>query len=402
MNREHASILMRPLAKAVTKSLEHVRNLLRQSCLRNNNPNGPLKLDQNDLITEMLIESLKIFDKFFADFELAYVSAMVPVKSTYEYELQELISVLFSETLQRALRTKLLSQEMVDSCDPALMFTIPRLAIVQGLLSLNDEPLHLDRPAEQMSDMFRPFRVLLCRIRELMWTLDKKELYMLERLLCDNEDLDFDLKSVTDMTFDQDDMIDPMYLDCSTRLLQGKKKTHVNYDDPRTAQNIDIPSTSNYPVSDYSGTSPIQHQTPPNEDSLRIISDTAATLSSILSKEEKISGKNSDGELDSPNDSGISTETTSLDRSPGEEKKCKEVCKCCKRKSGRKGCVGGKEAARRTMNGRKRRQSESLSNGADSSSEESSDASSSGAYADTEDVATAVRAAKSRVRARYR
>ncbi|XP_044753227.1 lateral signaling target protein 2 homolog [Coccinella septempunctata] len=412
MNREHASILMRPLAKAVTKSLEHVRNLLRQACLRNNTPNGPLKLDQNDLITEMLIESLKIFDKFFADFELAYVSAMVPVKSTYEYELQELISVLFSETLQRALKTKLLSQEMVDSCDPALMFTIPRLAIVQGLLSPNDEPLHLDRPAELMSDMFRPFRVLLRRIRELMWTLDKKELYLLERLLCDNEDLALsDVKSVTDMTFDEDPcvMIDPIYLDYSTRLLQDESKSFMDKKGGRKDQSIDIPSTSTYPLVDYAGTSPIQHQSPPNEDSLKIISDAAATLSSILTKEEKNDAEESDGELDSPNDSGISTETASLDRSPtfeGEEKRCKEGCcgkTCkCRRKQGRTG--GGKQTtstSRRILSSRKRRQSESLLDG-DSSSEESSEASSSGAYADTEDVATAVRAARIRVRAKYR
>lgn len=134
MNREFESNAMRPLAKAVTRGLENVRNLLRDTCLRNNTPNGPIKLDSNELVTEVLLESLKIFDRLFAEFEFAYVSAMVPVKSTQEYELQELIGVLFSETLQRALKMSLLSQEMVDDCDPALMFTIPRLAIVSGLL----------------------------------------------------------------------------------------------------------------------------------------------------------------------------------------------------------------------------------------------------------------------------
>lgn len=36
--------------------------------------------------------------------------------------------------------------------------------------------------------MFRPFRTLLHKIRSLLWTLDRRELLALERLLCTNED----------------------------------------------------------------------------------------------------------------------------------------------------------------------------------------------------------------------
>lgn len=108
--------------------------------------------------TEKLIESLKIFDRLFADFELCYVGAMVPVKSTKEYEQQELVCVLFSETLQRALERGLLSQADVDNYEPALMFTIPRLAIVAGLLAPPGGPLCLNS-VETISEMFRPFRV---------------------------------------------------------------------------------------------------------------------------------------------------------------------------------------------------------------------------------------------------
>lgn len=60
----------------------------------------------------------------------------------------------------RALVKGLLTQEMVDDYDPALMFTIPRLAIVSGLLFYPYmSPLSLDQNASNMSDMFRPFRV---------------------------------------------------------------------------------------------------------------------------------------------------------------------------------------------------------------------------------------------------
>lgn len=59
----------------------------------------------------------------------------------------------------RALRLGLLTQEMVDQYDPALMFTIPRLAIVSGLLVYPEGPLSLDSGPHNMSEMFRPFRV---------------------------------------------------------------------------------------------------------------------------------------------------------------------------------------------------------------------------------------------------
>lgn len=86
------------------------------------------------------------------------MGAMVPVKSTKEYEQQELVCVLFSETLQRALERGLLSQADVDNYEPALMFTIPRLAIVSGLLAPPGGPLCLNSP-DNISEVFRPFRV---------------------------------------------------------------------------------------------------------------------------------------------------------------------------------------------------------------------------------------------------
>ncbi|BFF92618.1 lateral signaling target protein 2 homolog [Drosophila madeirensis] len=190
MNREVESKEMRPLAQAVTKSLGNVRVLLRDQCLRNNVPNSKtLHLDLNDFTTEQLYESLKIFDRLFAEFELSYVSAMVQVKSRHEYEMQQWIGVLFSETLQRALMIGLLDQDMVDAFDPGLMFSIPRLAIVAGLVVYAKGPLDMDMPGDQLSEMFRPFRTILIKIRDLLRNLNNQELYQLEKLLCTNEDI---------------------------------------------------------------------------------------------------------------------------------------------------------------------------------------------------------------------
>ena len=61
---------MRPLAKAVTKTLEKVRSLIREQCL-----------SPAPVYSETIHENLKIFDRLFAEFEFSYVSCMVHVKT---------------------------------------------------------------------------------------------------------------------------------------------------------------------------------------------------------------------------------------------------------------------------------------------------------------------------------
>ena len=62
---------MRPLAKAVTKTLEKVRSYLREQCL-----------SPTPHYTEEIHENLKIFDRLFSEFEFSYVSCMGHVKTT--------------------------------------------------------------------------------------------------------------------------------------------------------------------------------------------------------------------------------------------------------------------------------------------------------------------------------
>uniref|UniRef100_A0A8C4VM25 Lateral signaling target protein 2 homolog n=1 Tax=Gopherus evgoodei TaxID=1825980 RepID=A0A8C4VM25_9SAUR len=184
MNREIESMAMRPLAKDLTRSLEEVRNIIRDQALRDLN-----------LYTEKMKESLKHFDVLFAEFELSYVSAMVPVKSPKEYYVQQEVIVLFCETVERALKLGYLTQDMIDDYEPALMFTIPRLAIVCGLVVYSEGPLNLDRKPEDMSELFRPFHTLLRKIRDLLQTLTDDELHTLERNLCISQDVDFPVRT---------------------------------------------------------------------------------------------------------------------------------------------------------------------------------------------------------------
>ncbi|XP_072476134.1 lateral signaling target protein 2 homolog isoform X2 [Notamacropus eugenii] len=184
MNREIESMAMRPLAKDLTRSLEELRNLIRDQALRDLN-----------IYTEKMKESLKHFDVLFAEFELSYVSAMVPVKSPKEYYVQQEVIVLFCETVERALKLGYLTQDMIDDYEPALMFTIPRLAIVCGLVVYSEGPLNLDRKAEDMSELFRPFHTLLRKIRDLLQTLTEEELHTLERNLCISQDMEFSVRT---------------------------------------------------------------------------------------------------------------------------------------------------------------------------------------------------------------
>jgi len=177
MNKESESEAMRPLAKAVTKSLEKVRSLLREQVL-----------SINQDYTEKIRENLKIFDRLFADFEYNYVSCMVHVKSVKEYDLHQDLIVLFSDTLTRALKQEMVSQEVVDNYDPSLMFAIPRLAIVYGLLICTEGPLNVDRSHTDFPSLFLPFKNLLRKIRELLQTLEPNEVMVLEMLLCQLEE----------------------------------------------------------------------------------------------------------------------------------------------------------------------------------------------------------------------
>ncbi|KAL7985897.1 hypothetical protein Chor_011063, partial [Crotalus horridus] len=167
---EEDGVRLRPLAKDLLCSLEMVRMVLREQSL---NQPGPY--------SETIRRALIRFDVLFAEFELSYVSSLVSVKSPEEIYRQQEIVVLFCETVARALKLGYLTQEMIDGYEPQLMFTIPRLAIISGLLIYPDGPLNLERRPEEISRVFSPFYVLLRKIRDLLRVLSKEELYKLEK-----------------------------------------------------------------------------------------------------------------------------------------------------------------------------------------------------------------------------
>ncbi|XP_026518009.1 lateral signaling target protein 2 homolog, partial [Terrapene carolina triunguis] len=170
---EADGLQLRPLAKNLLCSLQLVRKVLREQSLSQASP-----------CSEPVRMALIRFDTLFAEFELSYVSLLVSLKSPEELYKQQEIVVLFCETVERALKLGYLSQDMIDGCEPLLMFTIPRLAIISGLLIYPEGPLSLDRTPEEMSKVFSPFHSVLKKIRDLLRVLSEEELDLLEKSLC--------------------------------------------------------------------------------------------------------------------------------------------------------------------------------------------------------------------------
>ncbi|KRY17903.1 Lateral signaling target protein 2 -like protein [Trichinella patagoniensis] len=169
VDRDFESDAIRPLAKALSRHIDDMREILKSQSLKN-----------PAVYPEKVRRSLHVFDHLFAEFELNYVSTMVPVKSAREYELQLELVVLFSETLLRAKARGYITDEQIETCDPTIMFSLPRLAIVCGLAIYPDGPLDLNRAVESTCEMLQPFRALFKKIRLLLNGLNEDELSTLE------------------------------------------------------------------------------------------------------------------------------------------------------------------------------------------------------------------------------
>ena len=112
---------------------------------------------------------------------------MCTVQTETQYLHQQEIAVLFSEATQRALQLKYFSKEDIEMMDPAVMFAIPRLAIICGIMIFPDGPINPERPSRDTPACFRSYRQLLARIKELLGFLTKEQLMKLERALCSAE-----------------------------------------------------------------------------------------------------------------------------------------------------------------------------------------------------------------------
>nr|CAD2124596.1 unnamed protein product [Meloidogyne enterolobii] len=180
VDREAESESIRPMAKTFVRHLEKLRDQLKEQAIRD--PSH---------YPDSIRTQLQVFDRLFAEFEFAYVSAMVPVKSVREYDRQLDVAVLFSDSIIqhfRAIKVGYINREQIDDCDPNVIIALPRLAIVWGLLYYPDGALDVKKDKDAFSEMFRHFHKLLIIVRNLLLTLSAEELCQLELKLVTGSD----------------------------------------------------------------------------------------------------------------------------------------------------------------------------------------------------------------------
>ena len=152
MNHEAESEMLRPMAKKLTNTLDHLRMELRQALT---------DIDTSFLVFSNqlslgLTEKMEKFDSLFATFEYEYVKAMLPIKTADEIEKLHELTVLFSEAVSSALKRRLIVQDDLEECQPHVLIAIPRLAIIFGLNQCSESPIY--RPQkDQLSTLFKPF-----------------------------------------------------------------------------------------------------------------------------------------------------------------------------------------------------------------------------------------------------
>ncbi|PAA61571.1 hypothetical protein BOX15_Mlig007384g1, partial [Macrostomum lignano] len=176
--REVEAESIRPLAIQVTREGEKTRRLLRDEASRS-------YFGAEPRANRRLLDQLALFDRILAEFELSYVSAMVPVKTMTEMDQLQEVAVLFSETAAWALAGGHIRRDDIDECEPTLMIVLPRLAVLHGLLVHPDGPLSTkDRPASKLCPLFRAFHSHLDRVRSFLGKLKQSDRDRLVRRLC--------------------------------------------------------------------------------------------------------------------------------------------------------------------------------------------------------------------------
>lgn len=193
LNHHKESTMLRPMAKTLTTHLDSLRTELRE-----------LVIDGYGIarIGNSLIKKMVSFDHIFATFEYEYVRTMLPIRTVEEIEKLQEVAVLFSETLIECVKRKLIKEEDIAEFEPIVMIAIPRLAIVRGLLYENENPIYMTNKSK-MSTLFQPFHGPLKSIRKLLKALQPNELFMLEKMLANDETADESNSVVTVKTGQQ-------------------------------------------------------------------------------------------------------------------------------------------------------------------------------------------------------
>ncbi|KAI1709126.1 FYVE zinc finger domain-containing protein [Ditylenchus destructor] len=161
--------IIRPLALEFVRTLRGLLDVLHNQALVN-----PMKVN-----TSLIRDHLKRFDCIFVNFEFSMLTLLGKVRTIEEYNHQQELAVLFSETLIRAVNLNYITDEQVEQCDPSIMYMLPRLAITWGLLYFT-ELLDVDNDCSQLSKLFQKSHGQLVLIRYLLQNLSPEQEKTLE------------------------------------------------------------------------------------------------------------------------------------------------------------------------------------------------------------------------------
>eukprot|EP01135_Chromosphaera_perkinsii_P000759 Nk52_evm47s151 gene=Nk52_evmTU47s151 len=194
--RQRATGEMKPVADQLVAAFATLRKLLKKQAL----------VDPH-FYSSTIRTALKHFDSCWTAFENLYVRCIVPVKNSRDAEMSQEMSVLLSEAMIHGLKKKFITQDMIDDYEPSVMFTIPRLAVLSGLLfGVDSEKSHdfcLSKFAPSMEEIpvikSKLSRLNSVDIRDLECRLAQKEQQMapLKRRKT-VEDLYLDIASISD------------------------------------------------------------------------------------------------------------------------------------------------------------------------------------------------------------
>eukprot|EP00123_Amoebidium_parasiticum_P021869 comp7524_c0_seq1/m.3189 comp7524_c0_seq1/g.3189 ORF comp7524_c0_seq1/g.3189 comp7524_c0_seq1/m.3189 type:complete len:674 (-) comp7524_c0_seq1:763-2784(-) len=200
--RERATELLRPAAVELCEAFETVNRVLRAQARKDPTSYSP-----------KVRSCLRYFDTAWATFENLYVRAVVPCVSTDEYTTKQEITVMFSEGVMRGLKSKAITQEMIDDYEPQVMFAIPRLAIMTGML-LN---------AESMLGFtwLKAHDIQLREIQEKLSGMCESDLRQLEHMLTDGASASDDVGGETYAASAQVHELFRLISNVSDRLQQG-------------------------------------------------------------------------------------------------------------------------------------------------------------------------------------
>ncbi|OAF66452.1 hypothetical protein A3Q56_05820 [Intoshia linei] len=169
-NHYRESDLLRPFAVDYVNNLVIVRReLSKQLCI-----------DKNSYCPS-ITNVLATFDKTQCKFEFEFLKTFEEMKTLEDLIQIDDLSVLCSETMQRAMDKNLISIEDIEMCEPQLMFAIPRLSIITGLHYNEDGPINPNRELNKIAPIFRLHLNTLKNIKSKLKKLTMQEFLRLEK-----------------------------------------------------------------------------------------------------------------------------------------------------------------------------------------------------------------------------